>query len=84
MEEARTTDGETQDSKRSYAESGHALTPRSWRYSLFWAAVVVGVGIVASATINPLFDRSVHWDWMAGVEPTGFAVLTVAFRRRWM
>ena len=65
-------------------ESDQALTPRSWKFSLFWAAVVVGVGIAASATINPLFGRSVHWDWMVGVAPTGLAVLAISFRRRWM
>ena len=63
---------------------GQAPAPRSWVHSMFWAALVVGVGIVISATINPLFDRSVHWDWMAGVAPTGFAALTIAVRRRWM
>ncbi len=57
---------------------------RSWRVSLFWAAVIVGVAIIASATINPLFDRFVHWDWMAGVAPVGFAALTLALRRRWV
>ena len=49
-----------------------------------WAAVVVGIGILLSATINPLFGRFVHWDWMAGVAPTGFAALTLAFRKRWV
>lgn len=57
---------------------------RSWTFSLFWAAVVVGVSIVLSATINPLFGRYVHWDWMAGVAPAGFILLTLAFRKRWV
>ena len=57
---------------------------RTWAFSLFWAALVVGVAIVGSATINPLFGRFVHWDWMAGVAPVGFVVLAVAFRRRWV
>ena len=55
--------------------------PRSWVLSLVWATAIVGVSIIASATLNPLFDRSVHWDWMAGVAPVGFAALTMAFRR---
>ncbi len=57
---------------------------RTWTFSLFWAALVVGVAIVASATINPLFGRFVHWDWMAGIAPVGFVTLALAFRRRWV
>ena len=30
---------------------------RTWAFSLFWAALVVGVAIVGSATINPLFGH---------------------------
>ena len=68
-------------------ESGGATGPpgsRTWASSLLWAALVVGVAIVASATINPLFGRFVHWDWMAGVAPVGFVAMALAFRRRWV
>ena len=58
--------------------------PRGWAYSLLWALLIVGLSIVASATINPLFGRAVHWDWMAGVAPVGFVLVTLAFRRRWV
>ncbi|MCH7801305.1 MAG: hypothetical protein IIC24_07145 [Chloroflexi bacterium] len=58
--------------------------PRGWAYSLLWALLIVGLSIVASATINPLFGRYVHWDWMAGVAPVGFVLVTLAFRRRWV
>ncbi len=57
---------------------------RTWAFSLFWAALFVGVAIVASATINPLFGRFVHWDWMAGIAPVGFVTMALAFRRRWV
>ena len=57
--------------------------PRSWVFSLFFAATIVGLAVILSATVNPLFGRSVHWDWMAGVAPVGFAALTMAFRRGW-
>ena len=55
---------------------------RSWPVSLLWAAVIVGVSIGLSATVNPLFGRYVHWDWMAGVAPVSFILLLLAFRRR--
>ena len=51
--------------------------------SLIWAAVIVGVSIGLSATVNPLFSRYIHWDWMAGVAPVSFVILLLAFRRRW-
>ena len=57
---------------------------RSWGYSLGYAALVVGAGIVLSVTVNPLLGRSIHWDWMAYLAPTLFAVLTLALRRRWV
>ncbi|MDA0768854.1 MAG: hypothetical protein O2821_01360 [Chloroflexi bacterium] len=57
---------------------------RGWLVSLIWATVVVGVSIILSATVNPLFERYVHWDWMAFIAPVSFVLLTLAFRRRWV
>ena len=65
-------------------EKAAVKLPRSWVSSLTWAVAIVGVSIIASAAINPLFGRYVHWDWMAGVAPVSFAVLAIAFRRRWV
>ena len=66
------------------AKAAIAAGPRAWGLALFWAAVVVGMTLAASATINPLFGRSVHWDWVAGIAPFSFAVFAIAFRRRWV
>jgi hypothetical protein len=52
--------------------------------SLAVAAIAVTVLIAISATVNPLFGRYVHWDWMAGVAPIGFTALALAIRRRWV
>ena len=57
---------------------------RRWITSLLWAALVVGIGVILSAVLNPLLDRTVLWDWMAGVAPVSFALFTLALRRRWV
>ena len=56
---------------------------RSWEWSLGVSLATVGVGVIISATVNPLFGRAVHWDWMAVVAPVVFVALAVAFRNRW-
>jgi hypothetical protein len=57
---------------------------RNWGVSLAVAAIAVAVLIAISATVNPLFGRYVHWDWMAGVAPVSFTALALAIRRRWV
>ena len=76
--------GKRRGNSRRERTEGAQVSPRGWPTSLLWAAAIVGASIVASATINPLFGRFVHWDWMAGIAPTGFAALALAFRRRWV
>ena len=74
-----------QTKKHDKPQQEHRRAPaRSWVFSLSWATAIVGVSIIASAAINPLFGRYVHWDWMAFIAPAGFAALTMAFRRRWV
>ena len=58
------------DQREKEQPDSQVLEKRSWPWS-----VAVSVGIAISATVNPLFDRAVHWDWMAG--------LAVALRNRW-
>lgn len=57
---------------------------RRWTTSLLLAALIVGTGVILSALLNPLLDRVVLWDWMAGIAPVSFVVLALAFRRRWV
>ena len=73
---------ETAGPKRSGQANGPTI--RRWRTSIVWAAILVGAAVAISATVNPLLDRAVHWDWMAGLAPTLFIVLAVAIRRRWV
>ena len=63
--------------------SGRALEKRSWALSVAGSVVVVGVGIAISATVNPLFDRAVQWDWMAVLAPALLIGLTIVLRNRW-
>ena len=60
---------ETNEKKSSPTAGKQVLEKRSWRWSVAVSVAVVGVGIAISATVNPLFDRAVHWDWMAVLAP---------------
>lgn len=66
-------------------ERGKADTAakRGWTASILFSVAVVGVGMAISATVNPLFGRAVHWDWMAVLAPALFVALTMALRNRW-
>ena len=67
------------------SERGKSQHPakRSWTASMAFSVAVVGAGILVSATVNPLFGRAVHWDWMVVLAPTLFATMTVVLRNRW-
>ena len=66
------------------ASAGSERKRRGWLYSLAWAAGWVGLAIGVSAEVNPLLDRSVHWDWVAGIAPTIFVGLALGYRRGWL
>ncbi len=68
------------------AQGSEAPRPaeRSWAVAAFWATVIVVVGVIISAIINPILGRAVHWDWMAGLAPASFALLIWALHRRWV
>jgi hypothetical protein len=74
---------EINEKKSSSAAGKQVLEKRSWPLSVAASVAVVGVGIAISATVNPLFDRAVHWDWMAVLAPVLLIGLAVALRNRW-
>lgn len=60
------------------------LPRRSWAVSVIVAAVVLAVTLTLSATINPLFGRAVHWDWVAFIAPVAFIGVLLSTRNRWV
>ena len=68
----------------SPAQEPYTPKERRWVTSVLWAALIVGIGVILSAVLNPLVDRAVHWDWMAGIAPISFALFALALRRRWV
>ena len=70
--------------KSEGANPGKAPLKRSWLAALTWSGALAGGAVILSAVVNPLFGRFVHWDWMAGLAPTLFVLLTLSMRRRWM
>ena len=74
----------SQGSKPKRNKNAADPAKRDWRPSLMRAAILVGAAVALSAVVNPLLDRSVHWDWMAGLASPLFVVATVAFRLRWV
>ncbi len=60
------------------------VEPRSWVISVIVAAVILAITLTLSATINPLFGRAVHWDWVAGIAPVAFLAVLLSTRNRWL
>ena len=82
MKDALNHRGDDQGNRPERNENTADPAKRAWRPSLMRAAIVVGAAVALSAVVNPLLDRSVHWDWMAGLASTLFVMATVAFRLR--
>ena len=70
--------------ERTRATDRTVAGPRGWGVSVFVALIGVGIGVALSATINPLLDRRVHWDWTAPLAVGLLVLLTTAVRRRWV
>lgn len=75
----------TAKKNRSSSSTAHAkIAPRSWVISVIVAAVILAITITLSATINPLFGRAVHWNWVAGIAPVAFLAVLLSTRNRWL
>ena len=60
------------------------IAPRNWVFSTLVVAVVIGLSVLLSATVNSMIGRSVHWDWKAVVAPASCIFLLLSVRRRWV
>jgi hypothetical protein len=66
------------------SQSKHPAKDRNWREALLWAAMIVGIATGASALINPLLDRTVHWNIVAVLMPTLFVLFSFLLKKRWV
>ena len=58
-------------------------TPRPWAEVILYSGGITLLIVIATAIINPLFDRVVNWGMLAVVSILIFVVLVSALRRRW-
>ena len=56
---------------------------RTWSSAILAAAAVVAIATVASALINPVLGRVVHWNIVVVLMPSLFVLFAVAIKRRW-
>ena len=70
--------------EKGQTQKKDAVRLRPWPLAVGVASVFVAAALVLSATINPLFGRSVHWDWAAGLSAVLLVLLATAVRRRWV
>ena len=70
--------------KQRRSSRGGERISRSWARSLGIALGIVIVATVASALINPLLGRVVHWEIMAVLMPALFALFAVLLRKGWV
>ena len=57
--------------------------PRPWSEVILYSVGITLLIVIATAIINPIFDRVVNWGMLAIVSILIFVVLVAVFRRRW-
>ena len=62
----------------------HAVPRRTWTSAVLAAAAIVAIATVASALINPVLGRTVHWNIVAVLMPSLFVLFTLAIKNRWV
>ncbi len=60
------------------------VADRTWTEALKWAVLIVVVATIASAVVNPLIGRTVHWNIMAVLMPALFIAFAFLFKTRWV
>ena len=71
------------DRRTSGGSSGAVRVPdRTWARAALIALALVVVATIASAVINPLLERVVHWNIMAVLMPALFVGFTLLLRKR--
>ena len=72
------------ESRKSPSTQNRRPAKRSWKTSSILGIATVGVGVLPSATVNPLPGRQVSWDWMAGLVPIMLIVIVLTLRNKWI
>jgi len=57
---------------------------RKWTEAILSAAVLVVIATAASALINPLLGRTMHWNIVAVLMPSLFVLFALLFKKRWV
>ena len=76
MRDRRTSDGSARTAAR---------TPeRTWARAALIALAFVAIATLASAVVNPLLGRVVHWNIMAVLMPSLLIAFTLLLKKRWV
>ncbi|MEE8518775.1 MAG: hypothetical protein V3S98_06595 [Dehalococcoidia bacterium] len=69
---------------RQRTTQADSVADRTWTSSVVLSAAIVAIATLASALINPLLDRVVHWNIVAVLMPSLFVIFVLLFKKRWV